>query len=153
LERWLGISVSGDKVTLVEGTVDGDAPLIIVGDRTLKLQSGDRALAYKTLYGQVADYVEHVKLDKVIIKASTANQRGMGKAHLLAAELRGVVIAAAATNAPVKQVATGYISNNFGKRKFDEYLADDSFWTSEVAGVSLRKGSRDAALLLIHARG
>ncbi len=152
MKRWLGISVSGDKVTLVEATFEQGESLIIVGDRTLKLQSGDRSVAYKTLHGQVADYVEHVNLDRVVIKASALSRAGMKKAHLEAAELRGVVMAAAATNADVTAIGTAQISKNYGARKFDDYLQDDSFWTTKVSGVDLRKGSRDAAMLLLALR-
>ncbi len=73
-------------------------------------------------------------------------------AHLEAAELRGVVIAACATTAATDTVAKATISRTFGKRRVDDYIADDDFWTKEVGGIALRRGSWEAAMVLLAAR-
>jgi hypothetical protein len=52
--------------------------------------------------------------------------------HLEAAELRGVVLAALATATKTVTIQKAKISKTFGKRKADEYLKDDSFWSGEV---------------------
>ena len=82
------------------------------------------------------------------------NSRGGVKlAHLESAEVRGVVIAASRSVCPVSCVKTATISRTFGKRKVDEIVRDEAFWKENVAGVPLRAGSREAALLLIADRG
>ncbi len=153
MERWVGIAVFGDKITLVDAGVETGKPLVIKADQTLRLQKGDRAAAYAIVHDQVSDYIANHKVDRVVIKASAVSQSGSGKSHLDAAELRGVVMAAAASATQVSSVAKAQISKTFGSRKFDEYVKDDSFWTTAVAGVALRAGSRDAALLLVAAKG
>lgn len=150
-KRWMGIAVSGNKAVLVTAIEEAGKPLEIVADDTVDLHSGDRAAAYKIMYDRVSDRVAHDKVDDVFIKAS-AWMSGMKVAHLEAAELRGVVIAAAGTGAEVHIVSSAQISKTFGKRKFEEYVKDDSFWTGNVSGAKLRSGSRSAALLMIAAR-
>lgn len=150
--RWVGIAVSGDKLTIVDATIDGTKPLVINSDQTWKLQQGDRAKAYNVIHQQVVDYLKNHSIDRVVIKASALSQGGMKKAHLDAAELRGVVTGAAASATEVSILAKAVLSRTFGDRKVDEYIADDAFWTAEVAGVPLRAGSREAALLLLAAR-
>lgn len=150
--RWMGVAVSGTKVILVTAIEETGKPLEIVADDTLNLHSGDRAEAYKIMHDRVSDRVVHNKVDDVFIKAS-AWTSGMKLAHLEAAELRGVVIAAAGTSAKVHIVSAAQISKTFGKRKFDEYVKDKGFWPSKVSGTQLREGSKPAALLLIAGRG
>lgn len=150
-KRWMGIAVSSAKAVLVTAIEDAGKPLEIVADDTVDLHSGDRAAAYKVMYDQVSDRVAHNKVDEVFIKSS-AWTSGMKLAHLEAAELRGVVIAAAGTNARVHIVSSAQISRTFGARKFDEYVKDKSFWPPKVSGAQLREGSKPAALLLIAAR-
>ncbi len=104
------------------------------------------------MHDQVVDYLPNNKIDRVVVKASAFSQSS-GKSHLDAAELRGVVMAAAATVATVSVRAKAQISKTFGARKFDEYLKDDEFWSKEISGAALKKGSRDAALLLLVERG
>ncbi|WP_156898224.1 hypothetical protein [Methylocapsa acidiphila] len=152
MERWVGIAVSGDRITLVDASVETGKPLLIKSDQTLKLQKGDRAAAYAVVHGQVSDYISNHKIGRVVIKASAVSQSGSGKSHLDAAELRGVVMAAAASATEVSTIAKAQISKTFGSRKFDEYVRDDGFWTTAIAGVALRAGSRDAALLLLAAK-
>jgi len=78
--------------------------------------------------------------------------RGTKKAHLEAVELRGVVMSAAAEAARTTCLAKSNFSKTFGKRKVDEYLADDDYWDAEISG-QLRAGSREAAMILLAARG
>ncbi|MES2903033.1 MAG: hypothetical protein V4696_02505 [Pseudomonadota bacterium] len=147
----MGIAVSGAKAVLVTAVEEAGKPLEIVADDTIDLHSGDRAEAYKIIHDKVSDRVAHNKVNDVFIKAS-AWTSGMKLAHLEAAELRGVVIAAAGTSAKVHTVSSAQITKTFGKRKFEDYVKDDSFWPPNISGVKLRSGSRPAALLLIAAR-
>lgn len=151
-KRLMGIVVSGSKATLVTALEEDGKPLEIVADDTINLHSGDRAAAYKVMHDRVSDRVANTKVDDVFVKAS-AWMAGMKVAHLEAAELRGVVIAAAGTSSDVHIVSSARISRTFGKRKFEDYVKDDSFWSSNISGAKLRSGSRPAALLLIAAKG
>lgn len=151
-KRWVGIAVSGEKLTIVDASLPNAGPMAINSDHTWKLQKGDRACAYNVMYQQLADYLGQHEIDRVIVKASALSQGGMKKAHLKAAELRGVVLAAAASVTTVTALSKAHISKNFGNRKADEYLTDEAFWAKQISGGRLRAGSREAALLLIAAR-
>ena len=152
-DRWVGIVASGDKVTMVDAEVPANGPLIVQMDQTLKLQTGDRASAYDTLYNSLTNYFREQKIAKVFVKASAVSKGSVSLAHLSSAEVRGVVMAAAASVCDAQTLAKAAISKGFGKRKVDEYLDDAQFWTDNVDGKDLRAGSREAAILLIAARG
>lgn len=150
-ERWIGLVVSGDKVVAVDAKVPEAGPLVIQGDHSWKLQEGDRALAYRVMHQQVADYIKENRISRAVLKASALSLGSVKKAHLEAAELRGVVMCAAASATTVQTLAKAHISRTFGDRKVDEYLIDQDFWASEVAGA-LRAGSREAAMILLAAK-
>ena len=151
-KRWMGVAVTGNKAVLVTAIEEDGKSLQIIADDTIDLQSGDRAAAYKVMHDRVSDRVKHNKVEDVFIKSSAVSMSSMKITHLEAAELRGVVIAAAGTGARVRVVSSAQISRTFGKRKFDDYVKDDDFWSANVAGAKLRSGSRPAALLLVAAR-
>lgn len=154
-ERWLGLTASKDSVVMVDAEIpdDGDEPIIIHSDDTWRVQKGDRAEAYNVLHQQCADYVKENGIDAVVVKASAVAGKGSATlGFLLSAEVRGVVIAAAASHCPVKALSKAVISRTYGDRKVDEYLADDAFWADKTEGGDLRKLSREAAMLLIAAR-
>jgi hypothetical protein len=152
--RCVGLSVSGGKVVVVDAIVPETGPIELQADHTWSLQKGDREDAYHVLYQQVANYLREHGIKRAVLKASAVNSRGgMKLAHLESAEVRGVVIAASRSVCPVSCVKTATISRTFGERKVDEYVRDETFWTENVAGVPLRAGSREAALLLIADRG
>ena len=125
---------------------------MLQADQSWKLQEGDRALAYNIMYQRISDYLNENGIERVIVKASAVTTGSMRKAHLHAAELRGVVIAASAAVTKVNMLAKAHVSRTFGERKVDEYVADDAFWSASVAGKSLRKGSREAAMMILAAR-
>jgi hypothetical protein len=154
-ERWLGIVVAGsDRVVAVDAEVPKTGPLVIQADHSCPLQKGQRAAAYSIMHQQVRNYCHEQKIAKVVVKSSAVSQSGRTtKAHLDAAELRGVVIAAAAAEVDKTELrAKGVVSRTFGERKADEYLKDDNFWKREITGGGLRSGSREAALMLLAAR-
>jgi hypothetical protein len=151
-ERWLGIHVSGEAVTIVCADVNETGPIMIVADETWKLQGGDRSKAFRTMYTRLADYTAERKVSRAVIKESALSLRGMKKAHLLAAELRGVTICAVASACEVTQVAMAAISRNFGERKAEEYIKDNDFWKDNLIGASMRSGSREAAMLILASR-
>jgi hypothetical protein len=70
----------------------------------------------------------------------------------MSAEVRGVIIAAAASVCEVKVASKAVTSRTYGERKVDEYLVDDAFWHEQTQGGRLRKTSREAAMLVIAAR-
>uniref|UniRef100_B0SXT7 Uncharacterized protein n=1 Tax=Caulobacter sp. (strain K31) TaxID=366602 RepID=B0SXT7_CAUSK len=153
-KRWLGLCASKDSVVAVDVEVPGDAgPIVIKSDNTWRIQTGDRANAYNVLHQQCADYIKENGIDAVVIKASAVAGKGSATlGFLLGAEVRGVVIAAAASHCSVKALSKAVISRTYGDRKVDEYVADDAFWAAQTAGGVLRKLSREAAMLLIAAR-
>jgi hypothetical protein len=150
-ERWLGIVVSGDTVTVVDAEVPKTGPLELQSDQSWSLQGGDRASAYDVMYRRVRDYILEHGIARTIIKASALSQRSVRLGHLASAELRGVVMCAAAASA-VQCLAKNFISRRFGSRKVDEYVKDTVFWDANVVG-NLRAGSREAAMMLLAARG
>lgn len=151
-ERWLGVHVSGDGIIIVDAEVPEDGPIVIVADESWKLENGSRPEALKTIFKRLSDYARDKGIARAVIKESAANARGMGLAHLQAAELRGVAICALACTCPVEQVSKSKISKGFGKRKADEYLKDNDFWKENLDGVAMRTGSREAALLILATR-
>jgi hypothetical protein len=154
-QRCVGFVIVGEMVTVVDAEIldDTDAPLAIVADATWKLQEGERARAYAVLYQRCADYLHENGVGSVVIKASALPTSGAAKLGLLtSAEVRGVVIAAAASVCHVRIVSKAVISRTYGERKVDEYLQDDGFWDDQTQGGKLRKTSREAAMLLIAAR-
>lgn len=151
--KWLGIKVSGDVITMV-GLDCSDKDYIpdVLVDQTMKLQSGDRLEAYNFMYKRVLDYINENGFSDVVIKSS-ALSRNTKLSHLKSAELRGVVLAAcSASNANAVQLAKAVVSKTFGERKADEYISDESFWADEING-SIRKSSREAALLVLSKTG
>ena len=152
MARWAGIEVVGGDVTVVVADVPTSGPIVVEADLCWPLQKGNRSNAYKIMHQQVLDYLTQSKVAHVVVKASAKSFGGTTVKHLESAELRGVVIAAAAAVTKVSPIAKNTISRNFGERKMDEYVKDDAFWKVEVAGVALRKGSREAAMLLLWAR-
>ncbi|MGA3066900.1 MAG: hypothetical protein ABSF29_08650 [Tepidisphaeraceae bacterium] len=151
-ERWLGVVVQSESVVIADAEVPPSGPITIQADDTWKLQDGMRPDAYKVMYQHVVDYVQNNKIDRVVMKASALNMGGTKMAHLEAAELRGVVATAAASVCATEFIAKALISRTFGGRKVDEYLKDDKFWATEIAGKRLRIGTREAAMVLLAAR-
>jgi hypothetical protein len=150
-DRWLGVVVSGDKVTIVDAEVPDSGPLVIQADESWPLQQGDRIPAYVVMAQQVSNYATDNGIDLAVVKASAVSLGGTKKAHLESAELRGVVMMALGSVTTVEIRSKGVISRTFGKRKVDAYVKDDGFWQKECAG-KLRNGSREAAMVLLAAR-
>jgi hypothetical protein len=155
-KRYVGFVVVGEAITVVDAQVTNEkgTPITIISDATWSLQSGDRASALAVLHQRCADYLRENDADIVVVKAS-ALPTGSAKLALLAsAEVRGVVIAAAASASvsEVQIVSKAVISRTYGERKVDEYLKDDEFWNANTEGGKLRKTSREAAMLIIAKR-
>lgn len=153
-ERCVGFVVVGDVVTVVDAEVPEDAgdPVTVLADDTWKLQKGDRAEAYDVMYRRCTNYLKENGVARVVVKASALTMGSTKLSHITSAELRGVVIAAAASVASVRTMAKALISRTYGNRKMDEYLQDDDFWDEQTTGGSLRKNSREAAMIVIAAR-
>lgn len=149
--RQLGVTVSGDKVIIVDAEVPEDGPIEIIADQGWDLQGGDRSKAYEVMFGRISNYAKENAIESAVVKASAVS-KGAGLAHLQSAELRGVVMAALATATEVRTLPKSAISKHFGERKADQYINDDTFWNDQVTGVALRKGSREAALQILATR-
>lgn len=150
-ERWLGIVVSSNKVIVVIADVDGASAPNVTFDATWSLQTGDRYQAYAVMYRRIADLAMTKEVTRAVVKESAVSRSGTTKAHLEAAELRGVVLAALASATQTQVLSKSAISRKFGTRKADEYLSDDVFWQTATAGTPIRIGSREAALVLVAA--
>ena len=151
--RCVAFVVSGASVIVVDGIVpDAQAdPVEIQADETWTLQKGDPSAAYAVMYQRCADYVREHRVGLAVVKASAAGARG-GLALLKSAELRGAVIAAAASYCEVRQMAKSAVSRSYGDRNVDEYLDNEPFWHAQTTGGTLRKMSREAAMYIIAAR-
>ncbi|MGO8266451.1 hypothetical protein ACC862_09580 [Rhizobium ruizarguesonis] len=143
--------VTSDKVVLTEGTLNEDRTVTLIKDETLDLEEGDRQLAYVVMHKRLADRLDK-GVGQVVLKASAGGQYAAKTAILHSAELRGVFLSAVPAGVPVKQLQMKSVSRNYGSRKVEAYLKDDDFFAEKFAGVSLRKGSREAAFLLLAAR-
>ncbi len=153
-EKWMGITVSGDKLSIVTLEYDNES-IIAVDEMTWQLQKGEaRPAGYRFMLERVCNYVTEKAIQIVVIKGSSVARQGMSRAHLVTAELRGVVMAATAQpGVAVKVLDKGVVSKTFGKRKVDEYLDDDTFWAEHLDNqVTIKKGSREAALFVLAAR-
>jgi len=144
----VGIVVSSEKIIAITAEIPKAGNIQILGDHTWSLQKGARSQAYHVMHQQICNYVRENKVDKVLVKESAVSLGGTKKAHLEAAELRGVVISAAAGVTSAETLSKAHMSRTFGNRKVDEYLKDNSFWDDNMDG-ELRSGSREAAMLLI----
>lgn len=153
-KRWLGLTASKEGVIYVDVEVpDDDGPIVVLADDTWKVQKGDRSAAYSVLHQQCADYIRENHIERTVVKASALTGKGMAKLGMLeAAEVRGIVIAAAASVCEVKQLKKGSVSKTYGDRNVDDYVADDSFWSKNTKGGKLRKMGRETAMLLIAER-
>jgi len=151
-----GFVVVGEVVTVVDAEIPNgsDEPVTIIADHTWKLQTGETAPAYAVLHQRCANYLRENGVGSVVVKASALPRKAAPKLGLLtSAEVRGVIIAAAASVCDdVKVVSKAVISRTYGERKVDEYLEDDAFWEEQTQGGSLRKTSRQAAMLVVATR-
>ena len=149
--RCVGLVVSASDVTVVDTTIpdDSDEPLVLIKDDTWKLAAGDRPKAYETLFHRCVSYIQQNGVNQVVIKASALPQGSAAKGGLLdGAELRGVIMCAAASACENRVMDKAWISRTY-KRKVDEILKDDPFWEQQLNGAKLRKGSREAAMLVV----
>ncbi len=153
--RIIGLSASKENVIYVDAEVpdDDEDPIVILEDGNWKVQRGDRSEAYQVLHQQCADHIREAGIEEAIVKASAVLGRGVAKLGMLhTAEVRGVIIAAAASVCNVTQMKKGVVSRTYGDRNVDDYIEDDSFWDANTAGKKLRKMSREVAMLVVAAR-
>src|SRR4051812_12250603 len=115
VKREVGIVVVGDTVTVVDAEVPDDKTqaITIVADTTWTLQAGERGSAYDVLARRCVNFLRENGIQRAIMKASATTRGSATIALLHSAELRGVVIAAAASVAAVKTLAKNHISRNY----------------------------------------
>ena len=115
MPRWLGVLVSGDKVTAVDAEIPVTGPLVIQADYSWRLQQGARPAAYYVMYQRIANYVQENGIAHVVVKESAISLGArMSKSHLQSAELRGVAAAAASSIVKTTFIAKAKISKSFG---------------------------------------
>ncbi len=143
--------VTSEKIVLTEGSHEEDGTVTIIKDETFNLEGGDRQLAYVVMHKRIADRLAN-GVDQVVLKASAGGQYAAKTVVLHSAELRGVFLSAVPAGVSVLQLQKNALSRNFGSRKVDDYVKDDGFFAENFGGEALRKGSREAAFLLLAAR-
>jgi hypothetical protein len=146
-----GITVDSKCVTFVIGDVHNDK-VTIQADDTHHLHKGNRPAAYRLMRERLTQLFAASKIRKIVIKGSAIGHRSATKALLEAAELRGVCMSAVPDGIEIDVVDKGHVSRNYGSRKFDDYTSDDEYWNENFLGKTVRKGSRDAAFLLLVTR-
>lgn len=150
-EKWLGISSSSDRLILVGTEFDQDA-LALFCDDTWNIRGGDHAEAYAAIHDRLLNYLIETHIQCVALKGSALSPVAMRAGNLAAIELRGAVLVAIGhSRARVYVTTKATMSRRFGKRKVDEYVSDDGFWENQF-GNTLRKGSRETAMLILNAR-
>ena len=147
--RWVGIVVSGTGARLVDLEVPATGPLVAMSEQGFSLQKGDRPKAYVAIWKRIENYLRENEVECAVVKESALPPRGNASKSLLeSAELRGVVLGAAASVCRVITSKRATVSRTFGDRKVDDYLSDDSFWATEISGLK-NKVSREATLLVL----
>ncbi len=149
-----GVVVVGETITVVHAEIpdDDNDPITILSDNSWTLQTGERGPALSVLFSRCQNFCQQNSVELVIVKASALPQSGVKLAVLQSAEVRGVVMAAAASKTKVEILSKARISKNYGDRKVDDYLKDDTFWSAQIAGAKLKKTSREAAMLILACR-
>src|SRR5438874_2459857 len=110
-----GVVVSSWQVELVILELDNDT-FGLVSAASINAPVGDRAEAYRIVHEQLQDQLREAGVECACIKASAVSLGGTKKAHLEAAELRGVALAAAANVCEVRAVSKAVTSRTFGSR-------------------------------------
>ena len=146
-QKLAGMVVSSTEVDLVIFELDA-GHFKLVSQAPLKAPVGDRAEAYRVVHEHLQDQLREANVECACIKASAVSLGGTKKAHLEAAELRGVALAAAAAVCEVRSVSKATTSRTFGDRGVDEYLKDNTFWNGHGL-ADLKKGMREAAFTVI----
>lgn len=144
----VAVVVSSNAIILVEGERNADGSVTVIKDETFDLEPGDRHKAYAIMATRVRDRLKN-DVDTVVLKASSGGQFAAKTAVLHAAELRGVFLSAIPEDIKVVQRQKKTISKG-RSRKVDEYLKDDAFFAEKFGGANLRKGSREAAFLILN---
>jgi hypothetical protein len=145
----IGVVVHSDYVDLVLLQQNAADSFSLDDETALSLQTGERPAAYHILHGQFLDYVQQHQATCVCIKQSALSTGATKMVHLMAAELRGVVqAAAAASGVGVRLFNKSSVSRTFGDRKVDEYLKDHDYWDG-IGLNSLKKGMREAAFAAV----
>lgn len=153
-EKWAGIKVTGAEIICVVLNVDG-SERTVVQDVTIPIQNGPRPEAYNHVYGRIEDFLRQKGINKAALIGSAVNHTGKSSSNLDAAELRGVVMAAAIqaeTTVRIVNMATIKKKKDIlGPDVTNKYMDDDDVWAKAVSGT-LRKGSRDAGIAAIAAQ-
>lgn len=148
-DNLIGVVVGSDYVDVVLLQKVGSDTFTVEDESTFSLQTGDRPAAYNILHGQFCDYIQQHGAVCVCFKQSALSQGATKMVHLQAAELRGVMqAAAAASSAEVRLVNKASVSRTFGDRKVDEYLKDNGYW-DRLGLADLKKGLREAAFVIL----
>jgi hypothetical protein len=141
-----GMTVAGNVVSVV--VISGSVPFDCLQEIEFTLQEGDRPRAYCIIQGQIKDFLEHAKVERVALKASSVSGGAATDALLTSAELRGVVqVAIVEARCQARVLKRGPISR-VGEKTLKEYLSDEEFWATNLPQLK-KKGLREAAFFAI----
>jgi Holliday junction resolvasome RuvABC endonuclease subunit len=150
-ELWVGVVPSSDKVHVVVVEFSNDLPALLRSERW-PIAQGNKPSAYQRLHEQFSTFIQEGGFDTVVIKSSAVPRAFVTLAHFETAEVRGVLMSAAVqANVDVQMISSAEVGRNFGKKTFDGYVDDDSFWMNNM-GEDLSKETRRTILLVFHAR-
>lgn len=141
-----GITVTGGVVNIV--VISGSKPFDCEAENEFSLQVGDKSPAYAVIQNQITDFLSHRKVERVALKASSVSGGGSTEAHLLSAELRGVVQVAIVNAGCETHLLKKATVSRLGDRNIKEYLKDDQFWLDNLPQLK-KKGLREAAFFAI----
>lgn len=150
-ELWAGLQLSGNGIAVVVLDCSKEE-YVVFDDTNILLQQGDRSEAYAILMQHLEDFLREKNVKTVCMKASAVPRFGFSLAHLQTAELRGIAIATVKNlGCDLFLIPKSTLSQRYGSRKADEYIKDDQFWNNKL-DREIRKGSREAALLVVAAK-
>ncbi len=150
--NWIGFIGSVDDLRIVHAEVPMDGPMVIKSAETWRLEGRQRPAAYANIRRRFSEYVRANGVELIAYKAAASRRFGAGPDPFLAAELRGVVLAAVGdTEATARGFNKASVSRTFGSMSVDEHVKDDAFWNCACVG-DVPRTHREAALYLLAAR-
>lgn len=144
--KWAGFSAKGsNSVALV--LLDQDATLQVCKDEEWPLQKGERHDAYGVMFKSIINYIEEYRIEEIVIRGSGRPQSSCGIGHLHAAELRGVIMAAAVSSSANVTVLDPSAVTRASKGKKDREAGENSS-LQLLAPCPTKRGSELADLVI-----
>lgn len=148
MARWCGMIPKSEALIAVDLELDEEGATVL-REHTYRLQKGNRADALSVLHSELSVHLQESNVYGVVIKASSASRQAVKLNRFHAAEVRGVALAASAEKCRfVAEENVGILNRKLRDRDVSSYLNDEDWWNDR--GLSnLKKGSREAAFIVI----